>query len=548
MLERLSVKGFRILRDFVWSPRAGLNIIVGENSAGKSTILDAVELVTRGTVRGQSFRSSPSPDLFNTDDVADFFETLSGADWTNAVIPEFEISATFSCEPSLAPIRGCNGPEGATVDAPGLVFTCSVPPELRTEFLAESKRLVEDGAASYLPAEYYKCSWRSFKGDWLLRRPKGVVCSRVDTSPEPYSRAVDSYARSILGDELDEETIRGISGSFRRLSSEVDENILAKVTISCSRREPLGLQIDRSSRSDWRNSVVLQRGGLPLSVLGSAEQTLTKCAVSMTNAGGESLLLLEEPECHLSHTSLNELIGIIESATANGRQIFVTTHSPFVLNRLGLDRMAIVAHGKSPSTILDLSNETVRYFKKQSGYDTLRLVLSKKSVLVEGPTDEMVFIWAYRKMKKDLPQSHGVDVIECGIQHRRLLELAKIIDKRDVVALRDNDGKPAEHWIEKAEGYLGDGRHFLCGDLEGGRTIEPQMVNSNRNALPLLARIVGSDDPSPGGLVEYMTDNKTDWALRLLEEDPEVSNSLNVPIYISEAIDIVGPASEETRE
>jgi predicted ATP-dependent endonuclease of OLD family len=105
---------------------------------------------------------------------------------------------------------------------------------------------------------------------------------------------------------------------------------------------------------------------------------------------------MEEPECHLSHTSLRELLALIDESLEEGQQAFISTHSPYVLNRLGLDKMSVMAAGSSPACISRLSPETTRYFKKLSGYDTLRIVLAKKIVIVEGPTDEMVFDWAFR--------------------------------------------------------------------------------------------------------------------------------------------------------
>lgn len=42
-----------------------MNIIVGDNECGKSTILEAIELVLNGTYRGKPISSEISTDLFN---------------------------------------------------------------------------------------------------------------------------------------------------------------------------------------------------------------------------------------------------------------------------------------------------------------------------------------------------------------------------------------------------------------------------------------------------------------------------------------------------
>ncbi len=546
MIRELRVSGFRILRDFVWEPKEGLNILVGANSAGKSTVLDAIELVTRGSIRGQGVRRSLSPDWFNKDIVDTFFQELDcPLDGMN--VPEIKIVAVFSGDQRLARITGANDPDKKFEDAPGIFITYAVPPNLLPQFLEECRSIKEAGGPFVLPTDFYTCSWRIFQGDPIVRRPDGVSCTRIDTMPEPRSRAVDTYAKNYVSEELDDDKMREVSSQFRRVSAQVDRDILAGITVNCSGRGNLGLQMDKSPRTDWTNSIVLHRNGLPLYALGSAEQTLTKCAVSLKNADSESILLLEEPECHLSYSRLNELVGVIADAASEDRQIFVTTHSPFVLNRLGLDSLSVMAEGNSPSRISTLSKDTVRYFKRLSGYDTLRIALADRAVLVEGPTDELVFDWAFRKERGKLPHEAGIDVIECGTSHKPLLELAAALKKGGIAALRDNDDEVPDYWIEPAAQYLSNKRAFFCGAPEEGKTIEPQMIEANKDKLPTLDSIVRRCANSTDKLVDFMTNNKTEWALRLLEAEKSDSEVLNVPSYILDAINFIDPAPESTK-
>ena len=543
MIRELRVSGFRILKDFIWEPKAGLNILVGANSAGKSTVLDAIELVTRGSIRGQGARRSLSPDWFNKDIVDAFFQGLGGPS-EGVSAPEIKIVAVFSEDQRLSKITGANDPDRKFEDAPGIFITYSVPSSLFPQFLEECRGIKESGGPFVLPTDYYDCSWRIFQGDSIFRRPEGVSCTRIDTAPEPRSRAVDAYAKSYVGEELDDDMMREVSSQFRRVFAQVDRDILSGITVDCSDRGDLGLQMDRSPRTDWINSIVLHRNGLPLYALGSAEQTLTKCAVSLKNIASEPILLLEEPECHLSYSWLNDLVGIIADTASEDRQVFVTTHSPFVLNRLGLDSLSVMAEGNSPGRITTLSDDTVSYFKRLSGYDTLRIVLADKAVLVEGPTDELVFDWAFRKVRDRLPHEKGIDVIECGTSHKRLLELAAALEKGGIAALRDNDGDDPDYWTGLAERHLSNVRAFFCGALGEGKTIEPQMIEANKGKLQTLASIVRKRGDATDKLEEFMTNNKTEWALRLLEADRSESEVLDIPSYILKAINFIDPAPE----
>lgn len=98
--------------------------------------------------------------------------------------------------------------------------------------------------------------------------------------------------------------------------------------------------------------------------------------------------MLEEPENHLSHTRLNQLIKCISEQYAE-KQILISTHSSFVANKLGLRKVMLLENLKIIK-FSELSGDTYNFFKKVAGYDTLRMILCKKAILCEGDSDELV--------------------------------------------------------------------------------------------------------------------------------------------------------------
>jgi putative ATP-dependent endonuclease of OLD family len=64
----------------------------------------------------------------------------------------------------------------------------------------------------------------------------------------------------------------------------------------------------------------------------------------------------------------------------------------------------------------DLSVGTFNYFKKLAGYNTLRLILCEKAILVEGDSDELIVQKAYMvKHNGLLPIENGIDVISVAL-------------------------------------------------------------------------------------------------------------------------------------
>ena len=67
---------------------------------------------------------------------------------------------------------------------------------------------------------------------------------------------------------------------------------------------------------------------------------------------------------------MNNLIYILqEISNKESSQIIISTHSSFVLNKLGLENLILLSNKKS-SKITNLSSDTEKYFKAISGYDT----------------------------------------------------------------------------------------------------------------------------------------------------------------------------------
>ncbi|HHH8604732.1 TPA: ATP-dependent endonuclease, partial [Streptococcus pyogenes] len=116
----------------------------------------------------------------------------------------------------------------------------------------------------------------------------------------------------------------------------------------------------------------------------------------------------------------------------------ISTHSSFVLNKLGLENLILLSNKKS-SKITNLSSGTEKYFKAVSGYDTLRVLLCDKAILVEGPSDELIIQRAYKDKYGKLPIFNGIDIISVGTSFLRFLELGDKLDL-NLYVVTDNDG------------------------------------------------------------------------------------------------------------
>ena len=77
MITRIIINGYRLFDGFEWEPNSGTNIIVGDNEAGKSTLLEAIALALTGRLNGRWAQDELNPYWFNQAQVKRYFDSLS---------------------------------------------------------------------------------------------------------------------------------------------------------------------------------------------------------------------------------------------------------------------------------------------------------------------------------------------------------------------------------------------------------------------------------------------------------------------------------------
>lgn len=530
ILSKVQILGYRRFREFTFEPTPGINIIVGGNEAGKSTLIEAITLALTGHVNGARATDYLNPYWFNQQLVSEFF-SKDPLDRNNQTAPEFRIDVYLDTEKGeLQKLRGVNNM--ASEDSVGLSIWAHPDPEYTQEL---NEYFKQEDCPEVLPAEYYIVEWLSFAGFPVLRRPKDLIVSLIDSRTIRSERGIDYYTRQILETRLDPKDRSKVSVEHRKLRATLGRDVLQELNNTLSDENhsipgaAVGLQVDQSRSASWESTLIPDIDSVPLSMAGQGNQSVAKTILALgRNANENSLIFVEEPENHLSYTRMRQLISYIQEAS-QGRQVFITTHSSYILNRLGLNQITLISDGH-PARFESLESETIRYFKKLSGFDTLRLILADLMVVVEGPSDEIIFNRFFYDYFGREPLDCGVDVMAVnGVSFKRCFELAKLLHK-PLFALRDNDGHSIEHWKNDFGDYLEEGKRCIfVGDPDLGNTLEPQIESAQNNAL--LKQIFPKVRLDSIAKWMQKNGNKTKAALAIAESD----HTLNPPEYFKEA-------------
>ncbi len=530
MIQKIIIHNYKIFADFTLELADDCNIIVGDNETGKSTILEAINLALTKRLNGRFAENELSPYLFNTDVVKVFLEELAAG--SNPSLPEIFIELYFDEVADLADFRGSNN--SLREDRIGVRLEISFDEDYREEY---EKLLENRDQVKLVPIEYYKVGWRSFADHPLTSRSIPIGLSFIDATTIRLQSGTDYYLQTIINDGLDVKERVALAVEYRKLREEfARQNSITAINQKLDSSKgtitdkQLAIAIDVSQKSNWETNLVPHLDEIPFQFSGKGEQNSLKIMLALERrADDTNIILIEEPENHLSFSSMNKLLKKIKDR-CDGKQIIITTHSSFVLNKLGLDKLILIGNSQQ-ARLENLPADTQEYFKKLSGYDTLRLILAKKAILVEGPSDELIVQKAYHKAHGKLPIEDGVDVINVrGLSFKRFLDIAKELGI-DTSVVTDNDGNYAVKVEQKYQDYVSlPNIHIFADRDESATTLEPQIVKCND--LATLNGILGTFFTDTQSLVEYMIENKTECALVLFETEQD----FELPQYVKDAV------------
>lgn len=529
-IQRVIIKNYRCLKQADVTFNSKMNVIVGNNECGKSTLLEAVHLALTGQLNGRPLQIELHPYLFNVEMVLDYFARRARGEAPEP--PRILIELYLTDDPALAKLKGDNN--SLKLDVPGVALAIELNPAMGDEF---AQYVSDPAEIQTIPVEYYCIRWRSFtETDILNAREIPLNASLIDASTIRNNAAANRYIIEIVKESLNSKEKVDLALTYRLMKHKFleqpkvktinDALALKKGKIS---NKAISLSLDTSARATWEAGIMPHLDDIPLPLVGKGEQNAVKIKLAMETSAKSHIILIEEAENHLSYSNLNELIGHI-AADAGDRQLFITTHSSFVLNKLGVESVLLFERGKG-LRLNELKDASTRdYFMKLPGHDTLRLILSKRTILVEGPSDELIVQRAYQKKHGVMPLENGVDVISVNsLAFKRFLEIAIVLKKTtDVVT--DNDGSVDAIKKKYADYLTSDVVAIQYDNDEGANTLEPQLMK--KNGLKVINEILGKDFDDEEKAIDFMIDHKAATALRFFETDLD----WQAPDYIDRAI------------
>ena len=535
-INKIVVKNYKLLQDVVIPLNPEINIFVGDNDSGKSTILEVLCILTTGKLNGYAFERQLKANMFTNSVRKDFIQKISSGE--KKAPPEIVFEAYFDGDPIY---RGSNNTLSEQ-DAIGINITVRIA-EKNIELY---KHMVKNGDVKDIPIELYTVDYHYFSGDPFAFRYGPFKSVFIDTSHKDYIGLVDHFISESISDTLTEDQIRDLSIAYGSSRRSFHENETVKQLNDAVRHKAVvkGRDISLDLREDdpqaWKRQMSIVVDSIPFEQVGFGTQNTIKIELALRNAEEQAnVVLIEEPENNLSFSNMTVLVNHITQSS--GKQVFISTHSSYIANKLSLSNIILVRSGMT-SPYCTLSDDTKKYFIKLPGYDTLRFILSSRVILVEGPTDDLIIQRAYLEKHSRLPSEDGIDIIVVdSLAFKRYLDIALLI-RKPVVIVTDNDGDISKHILAKYQDYQQDFFTYYYETNETLHTIEPSVlaVNLDEHGEPTetFKRAISSRgsmmNRDKDCVLSFMSasENKSEWAYRVFES----AEKINYPEYINNVV------------
>lgn len=457
-LSLVEVKNFRSFESLRCDLRSGLNVLVGRNNTGKTTLLHAIRHAigpagSQGEAlwldRDDFFRESDS-DLTErtieitltfsdlTDKQRAYFYEIVDFDLANLAnskaIIRFE--ASWPKDKRQASVRRLAGPPAAeAIEVPARILE-----SLPITFLPA----LRDAEASLAPG------YRSRLAT-VLRAAAG---RRGDTTEEEIAKIYKIANQSLEVHPL-------IATAVTSLQTTTAD--LAGTDYSKSSIRAASVEFDKILRS-----LLVQMDGVPIGDLaanGLGYNNLLYVAVVLQHLAASDpaecpIFLVEEPEAHL-HPQLTVLLAdylATKTPGAAAPQTLLTTHSPTIAATVPPDRLHILfaeALGGRRCNSLSLAGMTAAEqddLQRMMDVTRAALYFAKGAILVEGICEAMLVPVLARALGYDLAKMHVSVIPICGVGFQTF---KKLLDPKAVgipVAIV-TDGDPP---VRRGTGWAGD--------------------------------------------------------------------------------------------
>ncbi|MFM6930362.1 MAG: AAA family ATPase [Bdellovibrio sp.] len=448
-LSKATVKNFRNLQDLTVDFSEGLNVLVGENNAGKTNLLEAIriclgqqfsngERLSREDFyrdkKGVTTKDSIRIDLFfsglTDDEHAEFIEILNyNPDNPKESTASIHYQCGYTDKSERLSFKRWGGNRENTEAA--------VPEDVTQSIQSTLLHALRDAVSSLAPGRQNRL------GKLISSSSNKEDESKIS---EIFKDANNKIATATLVTKIEEQLNDALAGAT---GAKKKQNVKIRATdpdfeqIVRSLRIVLKLDDPDSPTHELRYNGLGYNNILFLATV-LAELEATKDATL-------PLFLVEEPEAHLHPQLQNVLIKFLEKGLNEKKsrtvQTIVTTHSPSIAAYVPLKSIKVIHKDAEdrvrcfPLQNAGLDEKEEQKLKRMFDVTKATLLFSRGVIFVEGITENLLIPVLADRSSKQLEESHITVIPMCGVDFGTVAKLFGP-DKLNIPVSIITDGDP----------------------------------------------------------------------------------------------------------
>lgn len=516
VIKKIKLHNFKRFQDFSVELDEKINLLIGDNESGKSSILSAIDIVLSGS--RTKVETTGLDSLFNSD----IIQTFLASDRKIENLPQLFVELYLD-EQDNVELNGRNNSDGVECD--GLRLICE-PDDIYSK---EIKEILEQDEPNF-PFEFYSISFRTFADNGYVGYRKYLRHVLIDNSQISNEYATRDFVKTMYSSSVNDSERNKHQNEYRKAKDVFRKGVLADLK---DRIPPeYAFAIRTGSKANLETDLTISENDINIENKGKGKQCFIKTEFALKKKVRDKdldIVLIEEPENHLSHINMKRLIRKI--GDSDDRQLFVATHSDLVSARLDL-RKSILLNKSNVGVVLlkDLSENTARFFMKAPNNKILEFILSEKVILVEGDAEFILMDTLFQKIALQKLEDARVHIISVGgTSFKRYLDLARLLHIRTAV-IRDNDSNYQANCVDNYSEYTDNWMQVFSDKDNARSTFEIALYQDN---LALCEALFAAGRKTLS-VQDFMLQNKADVAFELLEKK---GNEITPPDYIKEAIE-----------
>jgi len=496
MFKKIIVKNFRSLKNFSMEFNEGLNVIIGENDAGKTSLIDSLKI------------------LFNEKkvDVNDF----------NNFYEIIEIQVETDDTIFVARISPSENPIITYKIQPSKNKCFEIRSELNSEdFLTQTDDLIRDKLKNY--CSIFSVTYRkTSKIETIIKNLMEKIEKVLNENEYIESKNID-YPVSFLGSKEFEDMNNFFENSFfkefkqkiwdepiqgksiyNHLELKIDkfkENVLDKhntedlyknlsdflpnfkeIKMDIEPDPKLNLNIDVKFLNSKNEQISLEK-------MGDGTNRRTTMAVFKHKSDKEDLCyVFDEPDAHLHIKAQLDVLHLFEDLTNYNKQVIITTHSPFLINEINPNDIKLMyLDDENISHVKEFTEKIEPKYLADLGINNLDLFFTQKLIIVEGES-ELIFLPKFYEKVYNEPITHKfVKILKAeGIDEiPRFVQITKeAFSNTNIIILMDNDAsKKTENKLKKIsnEYDLSKKQIFKLGEKEFEDSFSDEIILQSIN-------------------------------------------------------------------